>query len=223
MAGLLGLSGLLTTTLLWGPDMPYWPLGLWFFLVAFAMGWVMAPSTGSVMGSVPPEKSGVASAMNDVTRQVGGALGVAVIGSLISTLYASRLASDTAALPEPARAAAEDSVGQANVVAASLGGAEGASLADAAAEAYTTALGIGLTVPAALALIGAVVVRRWLPAREQPAASESMVLAQEAVTTKSRVTGPGARFDPTRPGFCRASSFWDNPGDGERRRAQWPK
>ena len=53
MAGLLGLGGLLATTLLWGPDMPYWPLGLWFFFVAFSMGWVMAPSTASVMGSVP--------------------------------------------------------------------------------------------------------------------------------------------------------------------------
>ena len=179
MAGLLGLGGLLATTLLWGPDMPYWPLGLWFFFVAFSMGWVMAPSTASVMGSVPREKAGVASAMNDVTRQVGGALGVAVVGSLISTVYASRVADDTAALPEAARVSAEDSVGQANAVAATLGEADGAALAGAAADAYTAALGIGLTVPALLALIGAVVVRRWLPARQQPAESDAPVLSVE--------------------------------------------
>jgi MFS transporter, DHA2 family, multidrug resistance protein len=172
MAGLIGLATLLPTTLLWGPDMPYWPLGLWFFGIAFSMGWVMAPSTASVMGSVPPEKSGVASAMNDVTRQVGGALGVAVIGSLISTLYASRVEDDAAGLPESARTAAEDSVGQANAVAATLNGADGTSLANAAADAYTSALGIGLTVAGVLALIGAVAVKRLLPARELPAGSQ---------------------------------------------------
>ena len=77
-------------TLLWTPSTPYWALGLWFFGYAASNGWVMAPSTASVMGAVPAEKSGVASAMNDVTRQVGGALGVAVLGSLITSLYASR-------------------------------------------------------------------------------------------------------------------------------------
>ena len=77
------------------------------------------PATDSVMGAVPEEKSGVASAMNDVTRQVAGALGTAVIGSLITSLYASRIGDSAAALPEEARAA-EDSIGQANAVAAHL-------------------------------------------------------------------------------------------------------
>ena len=73
--GLIGLGVTLTTTLLWTSDMPYWPIGLWFFFGALSMGCVMGPATGSVMGAVPKEKSGVASAMNDVTRQVGGSLG----------------------------------------------------------------------------------------------------------------------------------------------------
>src|SRR5262249_22649378 len=78
-------------SVLWSADIPYWPLAFWFWGLAVSMGWVMAPSTDSVMGAVPPEKSGVASAMNDVTRQVGGALGTAIIGSLISSFYASRI------------------------------------------------------------------------------------------------------------------------------------
>ena len=86
-AGLIGLAVLLASSLFWSVDMPYWPLGLWFFAVALSMGWVMGPATDSVMGAVPEEKSGVASAMNDVTRQVAGALGTAVIGSLIASLY----------------------------------------------------------------------------------------------------------------------------------------
>jgi MFS transporter, DHA2 family, multidrug resistance protein len=73
-AGLLGLTALLVTSLLWTADMPYAPIGLWFFGVALTLGWIMGPATDSVMGSVPEEKSGVGSAMNDVTPQVAGAL-----------------------------------------------------------------------------------------------------------------------------------------------------
>jgi hypothetical protein len=128
------------------------------------MGWVMAPSTDSVMGAVPPEKSGVASAMNDVTRQVGGALGTAVIGSLITSFYASGISDDVASLPEPSREAAKDSIGQANAIASTLPHSEGASLASSAADAFTSALGIGFTVAGAVAILGAFAVKRWLPA-----------------------------------------------------------
>jgi len=169
-AGLLALAALLSCSLLWTVDMPYWPLGLWFFAVAISMGWIMGPATDSVMGAVPEEKSGVASAMNDVTRQVAGALGTAVIGSLISSLYASRIGDSVAALPEQARMAAEDSVGKADAVAAHLPADQGSSLVDAAADAFTGALGIGFTVAGAAALMAAIVVRRRLPDRHRDAA-----------------------------------------------------
>jgi hypothetical protein len=130
--GLLGLAAVLTTTLLWTYDMPYWPIGMGFFGMALSMGWIMGPATSSVMSTVPAEKSGVGSAMNDVTRQVGGALGTAVIGSLISSVYASRLGvSDALPSVDPA--------------------------------AFTDALGIGFTVAAGIAVVGAVVVLRFLP------------------------------------------------------------
>jgi EmrB/QacA subfamily drug resistance transporter len=166
-AGLLGLAVLLSCSLSWSVDMPYWPIGLWFFAAAVSMGWIMGPATDSVMGAVPEEKSGVASAMNDVTRQVAGALGTAVIGSLITTLYGSRVSDSVTALPEQARVAAEDSVGQANAVAAQLPADQGQSLMESAADAFTSALGIGFTVAGAAALIAAVVVRRWLPDRHR--------------------------------------------------------
>jgi EmrB/QacA subfamily drug resistance transporter len=163
-AGLVAFGGLLPLTLLWSASMPYWPLGLWFFGIALAMGWVMAPATDSVMGAVPEEKSGVASAMNDVTRQVAGALGTAIVGSLISSFYVARIHDDAAALPDSARAAAEDSIGGANAVAATLPHSEATSLAGAAADAYTGALGLGFAVAGGIAIIGALAVRRWLPA-----------------------------------------------------------
>jgi len=172
MAGLFGLGTLLVSALMWKYDMPYWPLGIWFFLAALSMGWVMGPSTESVMGSVPPEKSGVASAMNDVTRQVGGSLGTAIVGSLISSLYASRIAGSVASLPHAAQAAAEDSIGKAHSIAATLPPAESARLADAASLTYTDALGIGFAIAAAAAIAAGLAVWRWLPARHAEDAAE---------------------------------------------------
>jgi DHA2 family multidrug resistance protein-like MFS transporter len=169
--GLVNLGGLLAYSLTWTPDMPYWPLGLFFFAMAVSLGMITGPATDSVMGAVPEEKSGVASAMNDVTRQVAGALGTAVIGSLITSLYASRISDSVASLPEEAQVAAKDSIGSANAVAADLPAAQGASLAHDAANAFTEALGVGFTVAGACALAGAVVVKLWLPARHRAPAA----------------------------------------------------
>ena len=59
--------------------------------MAIGMGLVMAPATESIMGSLPRAKAGVGSAMNDTTRQVGGALGVAVVGSVMLSVYGGRV------------------------------------------------------------------------------------------------------------------------------------
>jgi hypothetical protein len=150
--------------------MPYWPIGLWFFFGALSMGCVMGPATASVMGAVPKEKAGVGSAMNDVTRQVGGSLGTAVIGSLVASFYGSRVSDAASGLPSGARSAVTDSIGGADAVAAQLPADQGASLSHAAASAFTDALGLGLCAAAVAALVAAVVVVRRLPARaaEEP-------------------------------------------------------
>jgi EmrB/QacA subfamily drug resistance transporter len=179
VAGLLAMGALLTTSLLWTADMPYWPLGLWFMASAISMGWIMGPGTDSVMGSVPEEKSGVASAMNDVTRQVGGSLGTAVIGSLISSLYATRIADSVASLPDGARAAAEDSIGKANTVAEHLPATQATHLTDAAAKAFTDALGLGFTVAGCCAVLAAIAVKLWLPARHRDEPAEVIEIGPE--------------------------------------------
>src|SRR5665647_3528936 len=97
--GMVLLALVLSATVFWTPAQSVWLIVLWLFVLGLAMGSVMAPATDSVMGSVPPAKAGVASAMNDVTRQVGGALGVAIVGSLINTIYTSRIGDTAAALP----------------------------------------------------------------------------------------------------------------------------
>ena len=69
----------------------YGHVALVLALLGFGMGATMAPATNAVMAALPKEKAGVGSAINDTVRQVGGALGVAVLGSLLSSTFASRL------------------------------------------------------------------------------------------------------------------------------------
>jgi hypothetical protein len=117
------------------------------------------------MGSLPRAKAGVGSAVNDTTRQVGGALGVAIIGSLLSTAYGSSMEAATQGLPAPAGDAARDSVGGALGVAAQLG-PQRALLADTARAAFVDAMGTSVLVAAGFALAGALVALLFLPARE---------------------------------------------------------
>ena len=167
-AGLLVLGGIFTTITFWQPDTSYLVIGVTFFFLAVSMGNVMAPSTDSVMGAVPEANAGIASAMNDVTRQVSGAFGVAVIGSVINTAYSASMDAAVTALPAEAAKAASDSVGAATRIASMLPDTVAGGLAAAAATAFTDALGIAVLVSAGVAVAGAVLVARFLPARHLP-------------------------------------------------------
>ena len=164
------LSGALTilalgigSIALWQPATPTWLIALFFFAVPLAMGNVMAPATVSVMSAVPTAKAGVGSAMNDVNRQVAGALGVAVIGSVSSSVYSSQVASAATGLPRGAAHAATDSVGGAAVVATHLPTTAGDALSAAAHGAFTDAIGLALLVGSGVLLAGAVLVKRYMP------------------------------------------------------------
>jgi EmrB/QacA subfamily drug resistance transporter len=164
-AGLSGLALLLAVTTFWDPSTNALLLAAWFFGVALAMGWVMAPATEAVIGAVPAAKSGVASATNTVARMVSGALGVAVVGSLVSSLYSTDVEGSLDALPPEAQAAAESSVGAASAIAGQLPPHAASSLLATTGDAFTQAMGTGLLVAAALAGAMAVVVIRFLPSR----------------------------------------------------------
>jgi EmrB/QacA subfamily drug resistance transporter len=148
------------------PDSPY-PLVISFFVVmAAGMGMTMAPATESVMGALPREKAGVGSAINDTTRQVGGALGVAIIGSIVSGFYAAdiRAGAERVGVAQADRTTVESSLGGAQQVAASLGD-RGSALITAANESFVGALSIGLRISAAVILAAAVISWRYLPAQ----------------------------------------------------------
>src|SRR5204863_1989397 len=110
----------------------YGHLALALVILSEGMGLTMAPSTASIMSSLPLAKAGVGSAMNDTNRELGGALGVAVIGSLAAGRYRGHLAAALGPLPAPFRAAARSSLGGALGVANQLGGRSGDLLSSAA-------------------------------------------------------------------------------------------
>ena len=122
------------------------------------------------MGSLPLAKAGVGSAMNDTTRQVGGALGVAILGSIFASSYAAHLAGSLVGLPTATVAAATNSVGSAIALGTTIGGSQGAAITAAAKSSFITAMDHGLVVAALIALLGAVVAIVWLPNRVVDAA-----------------------------------------------------
>jgi MFS transporter, DHA2 family, multidrug resistance protein len=162
---LIGLAAVLSTALLWTPSTSVWVLCITLAAMAYFMSNVMAPATGSVMNSVPEARAGVGSAMNDVDRQVGGALGVAIIGSIVTSVYRSRMSDTAAALPANLRHAVGDSIGSAHAVAQHLPAATAQHLDAAAAAAFTDALGIAFLAAAISAAFAAPIVLRFLPGR----------------------------------------------------------
>jgi EmrB/QacA subfamily drug resistance transporter len=169
-AGLAGLAILLALTTLWGTSTNVVALMAWLFGLTLALGWIMAPATEAVIGAVPAAKSGVASATNTVARMVSGAIGVAVIGSLISSLYANDLDGSLGALSADTQQRAESSVGAANALAAHLPPEAASDLLATSGGAFTHAMGLALLVAAAVAAATAVLVVRFLPARTTVAA-----------------------------------------------------
>jgi hypothetical protein len=130
----------------------------------------MAPATESIMGALPLAKAGVGSAMNDTTRQVGGALGVAVLGSILASSYGAAIQPTLRSAPPPIAQTAGEGIGAATTIAAQLG-PPGHGLLDAARSAFLQGLGDAVQVGAGAAALAALLVLLFLPARA-PASTE---------------------------------------------------
>ena len=134
-------------------------------LIGLGAGLLLPTATNSVLGAVPQGDAGVGSATNSVSLQVGGALGVAVIGSLLSTRYQDRMTSALAAyhVPAPATRTILGSLGAALDVAAHVGGATGALLALTARSAFMSGASVAVGAGAAVALGGGLLALVALP------------------------------------------------------------
>ena len=130
------------------------------------IGLAMSPATDAIMSSLPRAKAGIGSAMNDVVREVGGTLGIAVLGSLLTSSYGRGMDEAAAGLPAPAAEAATDSVGGAHEVAAQIGGGAGGKLTGLADAAFVDAMATTATIAAGAAVIGALIALALLPSRD---------------------------------------------------------
>src|SRR5262252_6508406 len=129
-------------------------------ILSAGIGLAMAPATESVMHRLPPALAGVGSAVNDATRNLGSVLGVAVIGSVAASAYASHLGAFYIA--GTGATAARQSVAAATAIARHVGGPNGAALFHAAASAFVTGADRGILVAAAATLTGMIVAARAL-------------------------------------------------------------
>jgi AcrR family transcriptional regulator len=171
-------------------------------LLGLGMGTAMAPATDSIMGSLPPERAGVGSAVNDTTREVGGALGVAILGSIAASQFTSAMSGSAAlkALPPQAVAAAGNSIGGAVTVASKLAGTPLASAAQpllaAADAAFVEAMTHAVTIGGFVAVLGALVALVFLPARPRAEAARQGDLQPLVVSTaRTLPTAPSGVLD----------------------------
>jgi len=144
----------------------YLPILVTQCVFAVGMGLTIAPATASIMGAVPPDRAGVGSAINDTTRQVGGALGVAIMGSVGASLYRHNATHALARthLPTSVSAQALDSVGSALTAAHQLPPVLAHTVSSAASHAFIRGLDIASLVGFGVAVGGVLVAWRFLPA-----------------------------------------------------------
>jgi EmrB/QacA subfamily drug resistance transporter len=138
------------------------------FVMAAGMGLTMTPMTDLIMSSVPRDKAGVGSAMNDTTRELGTTLGVAILGSILSSTYASHLGSAVGLLPPEVRSIASGSLGGALAVSQQIGGDTGARFADAAKSAWADGVHVSFVVGAVIVFVAAAISFAFLDRKAAP-------------------------------------------------------
>lgn len=178
--GLLSMSIGLLIASTFTATTSYFGIVVWSMaLMATGLSLVTSPATEAVMSSLPKEKAGAGAAVNDTTRELGGTLGVAVIGSVFASTYAPKIGEFLGRLPVPAEAveAARDSVAAAIVVAGRAPAEAQASIAAAARSAFIDGMSVGCLVAAGVTFAGSITAFLLLPDRN------SIYDEGEAITT----------------------------------------
>lgn len=159
---IIGAAMVIFTTV--GVGTPYWTLAIIFFLVGVGMGLTMAPSTTMVMDSIPHDKAGVGSATNDASREVGGAFGIAIVGSAVNEIYQREMSvpagleSSSALISESFPAAiriGNELLAQGNLI--------GAELIENAQLAFVEGMTGAAAISAIVAFVNSVLVKLYMP------------------------------------------------------------
>jgi MFS family permease len=169
---------------------PYLQIAAQMVIMGIGLGLTSTPATESILSVLPPAKSGIGSAVNDATREAGGALGVAVIGSVFNSVYLHQLAgSQMHLLPPAAYAEARDSVS------AALGLARDPALAQGVTSAFMDGLHFACGIAAAVCLAGAVAALQ-LPGRQKRAERFTISTSEQQYATSLSYAGPTAPVQP---------------------------
>jgi hypothetical protein len=144
-------------------------------LMANGLSFVTSPSTDAVMGSLPREKAGVGSAVNDISREVGGTLGVAVVGSVFVSLYTPQIVSSFEKIPGLIEGLnktnpelypmAQDSVGAAFAISQQTPTGLQPLVMNAVSDSFVHGFQTACLVGVGMALVGAIFALKFLPAR----------------------------------------------------------
>jgi MFS-type transporter involved in bile tolerance (Atg22 family) len=146
--------------------------GMAIMMVGMAL--TMTPATTMMMSAVPRNRAGMGSAMNDTTRELGGALGIAVLGSVLGSVYSEEVIRGLGRLPAEAREVAENSLAGALAIAEKLG-PMGTPLVDAAKEAWMNGLSEAMLIAAGIVAVAAVASAIWLPHEHKEGHSDELI------------------------------------------------
>ena len=149
-------------------DTPYIQLVITMCVLAAGMAMTMTPMTTQLMASVPRDRAGMGSATNDTTRELGGALGVAVLGSLLASQYTAGMTDAVAGLPADVAEVAESSIGGALGLAQQ--GLVPESIVDVARSSFVDGLSLAAATGAVLVFLAMFAVKRYLPSDKDNAA-----------------------------------------------------
>ena len=158
----ISAAGMATMGLL-GPASPYWLAAVGLLVLGTGLAVTMPTATHAIVSSLPTHKSGVGSALNDMTRETGGAIGIALLGSLLSVGYRQGISGRMGDLPAAVAEAASDSIGGALGAGAGLPTEASARLHGLAAEAFDRGMTLAAWVAAAMLTLLAVIVHRTYP------------------------------------------------------------
>ena len=172
VTGLALIAGALAIVAQLGSATPYWVLATGLLVLGAGMGAAMTPATSAITSALPARQQGVASAMNDLSREVGGALGIAVIGSIMTAIYRSHLT--VTGVPAAVLDKARDSL----AVASRIGGPVSAQ----ASTAFIDGIHIALLAAAGTAVLAALAVAALLPSRAITAGTDRDADTHDEIT-----------------------------------------
>jgi hypothetical protein len=153
-------------------------------LLGTGMGLSGSPATTAIVASLPPEKQGVASSINDLSRELGGAIGIAVLGSLLNSVYRSDISQHTAALPPTLAAKAQSSLGAAQTIAHRLGSHQ---LVDQANSAFAHGVNLALLAGAGVLIVSAAFVAVRAPGQIESEATTDTTNDDALPTTRLKL------------------------------------